>query len=190
MTELIIEPTSTAQWQRIVREAANGVSCELDEHLESYLVFLLMRFSRQSALSDKVMALEYLKGLTAHGEIRNTQLRDVGDQCLLLAGVFPQIAQRRRVRISYFIDLGRSAYNQLSQFLNQSAALLYQDLSHTFVKLTEVLHCMRELDGSRSLSPIEALELWQDTGSKLALSSLRERTKATPAVKNPKSGIH
>ena len=44
MTRLILEPTSVAQWQALVREAQSECNCNLDETLESYLVFLLMRF--------------------------------------------------------------------------------------------------------------------------------------------------
>jgi hypothetical protein len=67
--------------------------------------------------------------------VRNNALRDVGDQCLLVAGVFPHQAERRMVRLSYFVALGQSAYEQLSRFLGRSTAQLYGELSSTFVSL-------------------------------------------------------
>jgi hypothetical protein len=180
MTELILEPTVTAQWQRLVRDAVRDSTHDLGEDLESYLVFLLMRFAQDSTLTHRVMALEYLKGLSARGEARNNALRDVGDQCLLVAGVFPHQAERRMVRLSYFVELGQSAYEQLSMFLGRSTAQLYGELSNAFVSLIEVLHCMRGLGGALDLTPIEALELWQDTGSPRALKTLRGYTTAHP----------
>lgn len=42
------------------------------------------------------------------GRVRDERLRDVADQCLILAGLFPGLA-RRRVSPTYFIDLGRGA---------------------------------------------------------------------------------
>ncbi len=180
MPEFIVEPTATAQWQRLVRDAAAATPLQLDEQLESYLVLLLSRCTRDADAITRVMAIEYLEGMLAGGAQRSAKLRDVGDHCLLIAGLFPHRAERRRVRISYFVDLGRSAYQQLGEALNQSAACLYRELSQTFVSLMDVLHAMRELGGTPSLTPLQAIELWEDTGSPHALKSLGRHSQAQP----------
>ncbi|MGD8498644.1 MAG: hypothetical protein PVG82_07040 [Chromatiales bacterium] len=180
MAELILEPSATADWQRLVHEAAQAATRELDEDLESYLVMLLTRTLRDVDSVHRLMALDYLEGVTATGQLRSVRLRDVGDNCLLMAGMFPQRAERRLVRIGYFVELGRSAYQQLGELLSQSTAQLYSDLSTAFVALMEVLQAMRELGGAPTLSPLEAIELWQDTGSPRALDTLRLETQATP----------
>jgi hypothetical protein len=182
MTSLILEPTSTAQWQRLVQEASTNTSRTLDEELESYLVFLLVRFCEKTDALQRVMALEYLRAVAAQGRIRNERLRDVGDHCLLFAGLFPHVARRRMVRISYFVQLGRGAYQQLSLTLNQSAARLYSDLSSAFVLLMDILQSMRELQAAPCLSAIEAIDLLQDTGSDRALTNLRRYTDAQPVI--------
>lgn len=173
MASLILEPTSTAQWQRLVREASVNSSRKLDEELESYLVFLLARVCGQTELLERVVALEYLHTLKAAGVARNEHLREVGDQCLLFAGLFPHLARKKLVRISYFVQLGCNAYQLLAATLNHTAARLYDDLSSTFVMLMDILHRMREQQGAPCLSPIEAMDLWQDTGSQHALMTLR-----------------
>lgn len=178
MSELILEPTIIAQWQRLIREATDTSAHELDEELESYLVFLLMRFCRDPAFTKRIMAIEFLQSRRAQGQLRNSAVRDVGDQCLLFAGIFPRLAQRRMVKISYFVDLGRSAYHELSEFVSLSAADLYRDLSKAFVSLMEVLHHMCELKGDPLLQPLEAMELWRDTGSAHARQTLRTSTDA------------
>ena len=45
MSELYLQPTPVAQWHALVNEAQLGCDVELGEELESYLVFMLMRFS-------------------------------------------------------------------------------------------------------------------------------------------------
>jgi hypothetical protein len=145
-------------------------------------VFLLQRFCEQTDVLERVMALEYLHSLTAEGRVRNERLRDVGDHCLLYAGLFPHIACKRKVRISYFVQLGRSAYQQLSLALNQSAAQLYSELSFAFVMLMDVLHRVRELQAASCLAPLEAIDLSQDTSSEHALNSLRRYTAAQPVI--------
>lgn len=182
MAALILEPTTTAQWQRLVQEASATASRTLDEDLESYLVFLLARCCAQTDVLQRVMALEYLHGMAAQGRVRNERLRDVGDYCLLFAGLFPHLARKRLVRVSYFVQIGRSAYRQLSEALNQSAASLYGDLSAAFVVLMDILQSMRELQGGQTLSPLEAMELFHDTGSERASRTLRRCTSAQPVL--------
>lgn len=180
MAQLILEPTTTAQWQRLVQEASSNASRTLDEELESYLVFLLARCCGKTDILQRVMALEYLHSLATQGRMRNERLRDVGDHCLLFAGLFPHVARKRLVRISYFVRLGRSAYQQLSEALNKSAARLYSDLSTAFITLMDVLQSMRELQGVPCLSPIDAFDLLQDMGSERARKTLRHYTGGEP----------
>ena len=179
MRTLVLEPTETAQWHMLVTEAAASCDCRLDEGLESYLVFLLMRFAGRPELAASVMALEYLRGMLSLGRLRHEHLRDVGDKCLLYSGLFPRRAERRRVRISYFVDLGQAAYRQLALAPTHAGADLYARLSATFVLLMDVLQAMRGL-GDAGLDPLHTLELWNDTGSRRAYQALRRMTDATP----------
>jgi len=92
MRQLILEPTTQAQWQTLVHEAQYACDRELDETLESYLVFLLMRFTDKPQCMSRVMAQDYLSSQAASGGERVERLRDVGDHCLLFSGLFPQLA--------------------------------------------------------------------------------------------------
>ena len=166
MRRLILEPTTQAQWQTLLHEAQSACDRELDETLESYLVFLLMRFTDKPHCMSRVMAEDYLNSQASSGGQRVGQLRDVGDHCLLFSGLFPQLAERRLVRVSYFVDLGRSSYQQLAELLDRGWASVYRNLSETFVVLMDILQAMRELDGRPALTPFQAMELWSDTGSR------------------------
>lgn len=184
MSSIVVNPTSTAQWHALVSEAETACACQLDEELESYLVFLLMRFAGRPDMASAVLAMEYLNGLVAAGRDRVDQLRDVGDKCLLFSGLFPKRAERRRVKVSYYVGLGRSAYQQLAD--NAAAAVLakfYGHLAEAFVHMMDVLQAMRALGGERGLlSPLEAYDLWADTGSPRALRTLQEGSSALPII--------
>lgn len=181
MSDLVLGPNSTAQWHTLVREAEQAVGCELAEDLESYLVFLLMRFASKPELAHSVLALEYLHGQASGGGLRHERLREVGDKCLLYSGLFPQRARRRRVRLSYFVDLGRGAYHTLAQNSAHLHADTYEALAEDFVRLMDVLQIMRRLRGGEApLDPMAALELFRDTGSAGARRMLREVTDAEP----------
>jgi len=183
--EVLSPSTATEGWLSLVQEAQRAASRELDEELESYLVFLLMRFTREPGLAASVLALEFLRGLQQAGGLRQASLRDVGDKCLLFTGFFPRRAERRRVRLSYFVDLGRAAYQEAAQHSPPGLGGMYQGLAGAFVALMEVLQAMRRLEGrlgggeDRLLDPLAAYELWERTGSRAALEALRALTGAT-----------
>jgi len=181
MPELLIHSSATAEWLSLVNEAETAAALHLDEEMQSYLVFLLMRFTESPELAASVLAMEYLQSMHARGRVGHDQLRNVGDKCLLYSGLFPQRAERRRVKISYFVDLGRSAYQQLSDRLEHGAAAMYHQLANAFVSLMDVLQTMRTLgDRAHQLEPVHAFELWRSTDSQAALRTLREHTQATP----------
>lgn len=182
MAQLILEPTSTAQWHALVGAAEAASERRLDETLESYLVFLLMRFVARPDLAGRTLALDYLRSGAASGQLREAQLRDVGDQCLLFSGLYPQHAERRLVRVSYYVELGRGAYGQLAEHLRHAGAAMYRQLCQGFVALMDVLQAMRALDGAPALTPLQSLELWAETGSQSARQNLRACTDATPLM--------
>ena len=94
---ILTENAPTALWLDLVRESAQRAGVTLDEELESHLVFVLMRHLGDAGLGARVLALDYLEALLAQGSQRTRALRETGDRCLLIAGLFPEQAQRRRV---------------------------------------------------------------------------------------------
>lgn len=181
MSDLVVHPTSTAQWHALVSEAESASGCILKEDLESYLVFLLMRFINQPRMLARVLALDYLDGLSSGDRQRRDKLQEVGDHCLLFSGLFPQQAERRLVRIGYFVDLGRVAYSQTAALTQTQMAAVYADLAREFVSLMDILQTMRSLQGrDEGLSPLKAFELWDETGSQHAYRKLRDLTDAQP----------
>jgi len=125
------------------------------------------------------MALEFLQAQKETGRI-TMQLRDVGDQCLLFSGLFPQIAERRLVKVSYFVDIGRAAYDQLASLVDHHSDRLYGRLAEAFIAIMDVLQAMRGLSGGAVLQPLSAAELWADTGSQSALRTLSDTTDSIP----------
>lgn len=174
---MVLHPTAIAQWQALVNEASAALGKPaLSEELESYLVFLLMRFTGNPGLSSSIMALEFLKSIELLKTARESYLRDVGDKCLLFAGFFPEMAHRRRVKMSYYVDLGRSAYASLSSVHHRALSDLFANLSHDFVLLVDVLHSMRTLDSQKEdIDLLSAEELWCATNSQYAWNVLKKQ---------------
>jgi len=151
MNKLIVQPTAMAQWHALINEAQLAAHRELSEDLESYLVFLLMRFVEKPQIAATIFAVEYIESLLKQGHDRKDKLRDVGDLCLLYSSLFPQRAKRKRVNKTYFIDLGRSAYHHLSILLTQQTAVVFHELAHGFDKVTDVLRATRKVGSGKQL---------------------------------------
>lgn len=172
------KPTALEQWYTLIQEAQSTSTISLQESLESYLVFLLMRFSNKPELSQSVLGMEFLEA--HHSPQYDQLLRDVGDKCLLFSGLFPEQAKRRRVKVSYFIELGQTAYRQLAHH-GPTADALFDSLAQNFVPLRDVLQATRAhtaQDLSENL--LSAMDLWQSHDSQYAFKTLERSGKVLP----------
>jgi len=176
--QFILDSSELSQWHTLVLEAEQDYGCQLNETMQSYLVFTLMRFAKNSQLNAKALALDYLSSHHLPDNLRNEQLRDIGDQCLLVSGLFPQSAEKRLVGAGYYVDLGRSAYHHISTVTQKGIAELYRQLAESFVLLMDLLQTIRQYS-TPVLQPIAAMELWQKTGSRVALKQISDN--AIPA---------
>jgi len=180
MRDIELQPTAAAHWHALVSEAEQKAHHELGEDVQSYLVFLLQRFLSKPEIASRILALDYLAGLLAAGHQQHDKLRDVGDICLLHAGLYPQRARRRRVSVSYYVDLGIGAYHQLHSAASHSLGRLYAQLSERFVPAMDVLQTMRDLGAEEpALDPLTAFDLWETTDSQRARDALTDISTGT-----------
>jgi hypothetical protein len=167
------QPTIAAQWQELVRDAAAWRGHSLDEDLESYLLFMLMRFTSVPDAVHDAVGRQFLEAQALFGAERLEHLRLTGDRCLLLCGLFPEQAKRRLVKVSYFVRIGRSCYCELADRLKAGESELFAQLSEAYVALMDLLQGVRANgDGRPCLDPICAFEQWSDTGSRYAYEVL------------------
>ena len=191
METLILHPTPMAQWHALVEEARMNSDLPLSEDLESYLIFLLMRFTKTPEVVQNIVAVDFLQNIHLLKKENQEHLRDVGDKCLLFSGLFPGIASQRHVRISYYVKLGQNAYSLLSACHQNEMSKLFGNLCQHFVGLMDVLRSLREL-GTHYHVPnlLEAEQLWQDTQSAHALKVLRRTTQGFLLTDNTENLRH
>lgn len=143
MKSIILHPTETSQWHALVNEAQAATQIVLTENTESYLVFVLMRYTQGAKLLDSVLAFDFLHAANRSGKLRLEQFIELGDKSLIFSGLFPGLAARRRVSLDYFIDLGQAAYITASELHQQDSARLFYELSQHFRDLQYILSAMR-----------------------------------------------
>lgn len=143
MFEAFKNGTPVEVWQSLVQDAYERTGHRLDESSESYLVFVLLRYQGDNLLLSRTQGMDWLLAMDLAGTARADALRDVGDRCLLVAGLFPGLAERRRVSVDYFINIGRSAYLGVSDVTRQAYATLYAQLANGYRELVDTLDAMR-----------------------------------------------
>lgn len=171
--QFILDSSELTQWHTLVHEAEQDYGCQLDEAMQSYLVFTLMRFAKNQQLNAHALAIDYLSCHHLPNNLRSEHLRDIGDQCLLVSGLYPQSAEKRQVSVSYYVDLGRSAYHHIGTVTQKGIAELYLQLSDSFILLMDLLQTIRQYS-TPALQPLPAFELWNQTGSRAAFKQISE----------------
>ena len=149
MDDLILYPTEAAQWHALLNEAQAARAVRLDDELESYLVFMMMRFVNAPIVPDTMLSVELLTSLQEVGEVRSTRLRDVGDRCLLVSGLFPDYLTTRQLHPSYLVNMGQIAYGTLSNE-KREVATVYYALSAEFESYVRLLDTIRQTHFERS----------------------------------------
>ena len=144
MSAFVLYPSAVAEWHALIGESEQVCNQYLKEDVESYLVFLLMRFARSAQLANSIIGIDFLKSQQQWTAMHKDKLRDAGDQCLLLAGLFPEQACRRHVQLDYFVEIGRSAYYNLS-YGKTATAELYNNLAEDFICMIDVLQATRRV---------------------------------------------
>lgn len=148
MTAFTYEPTRVAEWRKLVMEGQNRAGLQLTESIENYVVITLDAHTEYVALASTTLAIDYLHNIHINSVRNFKMLRHVGDQCLILAGLFPERTKRKNVSPAYFQQIGENAYYVLSfstHFKQSNRALFYQ-LFENFSDLVQVLKSMRLLN--------------------------------------------
>lgn len=143
MSQLILYPTDTCHWHALVNEAQVATRVILNEDTESYLVFLLMRFSQSSTWVESTVALDFLNAMHVHLPRQIELLRDVGDKSLMFSGFFPEIANKRHVTREYYTEMGQAAYLTASEIQSSESRELYYQLSIQFINMQNILQSIR-----------------------------------------------
>lgn len=144
--DFIIQPTSQAIWFHVVRHAHEQSGYRYDDDIENYLVITLEKFLTNSEFASDTIAIKLLESLSIDRDTTSNELRHVGDECLLLSGLFPERARKRNVSLSYYIGAGKQAYRTLSHQDNDAYnnPALFAALSEHFVGLMDILHLIRK----------------------------------------------
>lgn len=173
--------TETSHWYILLSKAQVASEYYLQADVENYLVYVLTCMSSNTEfLPGSPSSSIYLKPKSKK-ENRLLNIRRVGEQSLVVAGLFPDHATRTGVPLIYLMDKGRDAFGQLSA--SMPGDFVYAYISKNYVRIIDVLHKLSELcGGNHSIDLIQACELWQEAGSQHGWKVIENNIGAFPTA--------
>jgi len=114
----------------VVKDTQKRTGLDLPHHVEAYVVMLLSDFvDRDDFPPETSFAEMFLTIRSDH------QAKQLGDTCLFVSGVIPDLKKHRGINRRYYQDLGSTSYDMASK-MNQE---LFPVLSKHFVFLSEFI---------------------------------------------------
>ncbi len=177
--EIAITTKDSACWHALIGRAEAAECRLLDGDAGRYLVNLLVCYSAREASGENLLAS--LQGRTVVFEaLSSGALRELGDHCLLLSGLMPEMVSSRGLPLTDMVHAGRQAYATLAA---RQADPVYAILAGEFVSLMDLLQTMRELDGrGLQLDLLQLHALWLETGSCKARRLINTYADALPVA--------
>ncbi len=167
----------TEFFHEVVTSALRNQKVDATTGTEFYLVNLLSHFTHLP-VNDEPLGWKLVESQSRSPEERLQALRDVGDHSLYVTGLFADSLERRNVDVDYYVQIGGSAYRQLSRhsrYQRDAQGAIFAELSEKFDRFVEVL---AEVGVGANLgSPtniVSLYERWLRTGSEWTERRLRE----------------
>ncbi|MDO8527469.1 MAG: hypothetical protein Q7T03_07275 [Deltaproteobacteria bacterium] len=168
-----------------VQKALANLQISASEILEFYIVNLLQDFrkteklfeQKDSKMWDKPLALWLAQAMEGDLHTRIRCLKQLGDVSLYTAGVFGESIRKKIIDRDYYIRMGCTAYQSLSQMLTyqKTFAELYAELSLNFPNLVNVLSEVASTTPLNTNQDILRLyERWLATGDERMENMLKE----------------
>jgi hypothetical protein len=142
------EESSCAQWTQLINKAINYCDYKINHHLAHYLVITLQHYSSQLSLPHTIIGKEYLQALELSGIQKGSALRQIGDECLILTGLFPGKIQQKKISLAYTVNIGKMSYLEIfnnPQLSNMNVSV-FQELDQHFIGLVDILYVIRHIE--------------------------------------------
>ena len=114
----------------VVKDTSAKCGYDLPEPIEAYVVMLL------ATHVDKPDFLPDAFGPTLLKLKTSSEAKQLGDTCLFVAGVFPNIGERKGLKRRYYQDIGSTSYEMVAEVQNPE---LFSTLATHFNFLSEFI---------------------------------------------------
>lgn len=176
-TNSLIVVNPTEYFHGLLLGALEQLKIRASEHAQSYLVALLTRFLSAENLYQNGEDGKRLDTLVAQlataleeesAEAKRERLKHMGDFSLYMAGFFTESLTKKLVDVDYYIGMGGTAYESVSQLnLKKADSLLFGELAEKFPLFVDAFSQVSDESSfpRKSDDLLRAYDLWAKTGS-------------------------
>ena len=193
MSELTLLKDSPAFFKALVKEGLESAQVKVSPSVGDYLSRLLMFYVASDHLFSispsgkkhlKSLAELYLQSHSFPASLKGN-LKKMGDMSLYISGFFRESLTKKRVSVEYYMNMGKSAYQSLSEF--QEGAV-FEELAFRFSDLVCVLLQIRKQSSFHQHSDmLTLLDQYMETGSDHLAKDLIREGISLPFNKKPSS---
>jgi hypothetical protein len=127
-------------WANHLDQASRIANVELSPVASAYIATILNQHMIDMTWSHTPIGMNWLEPTHSEYECLHQQRR-IGNQCVVVCGIFPEIATHFNTTVTHYISIGQSAYyfiaTQEETPLEDQA--LFGELSDKFIDITQVL---------------------------------------------------
>lgn len=169
-----IYTSESARWRALLGLAEVESGFVPTQEVEDHLVRLCLAYTEAVRGQPIDHMFDGLIELVATGRTDRRRLAEVGDQALVMCGLFPEFTERMVGPLELVTALGSGAYRAC---VSQSE--LQAELGKEFLTIVDLLQSLREIDMPIDLDPMTAVSLWNCS---LSANSLRRATRSLGLV--------
>lgn len=189
--ELIAD--SRGFFEEVVSEALDRKKIKIQPVVSNYLVDLLKRYLITENLFDSedgsgrkrrsTLAEMFLKSSHLSPAQRVETLKRLGDTSLYISGFFAPSLQRKVVDVSYYVDMGMSAYGTLAEMVREDTfAAVYSEMERKFTEFVDAFSFISLQTMSRQPADLMTLfSLYLETGSEWAHQEILKQGVVPPS---------
>ncbi|MDY6821387.1 MAG: hypothetical protein SVN78_07185 [Deferribacterota bacterium] len=180
-----------ALFAELIDEFEKKLGITLSEYSKIYLMSFLEKLAESYehfyilAIDEKPLIEILLEALHKDLFKKITELKLVGDICLLFSGLYPDYTSNKIIDIDYYINIGRSSYSFIANTYRnlkskEDLYTLYLKLTEEFQSLTSILtEISDEINLLNKNNIYNILNRWNKTGIK-KYSEILKNNKIIP----------
>lgn len=126
----------------LLRAENRGISGPVEDYVVGVLVANLrmdevfVKEEQQNLF--RPMGIEYLRSFKSRPRLED--IREIGDTCLVLTGVFREFIRKRGVSTSYYIDIGKGSYRYAGHLAQKPINKVFTELERNFEDIAAILY--------------------------------------------------
>ncbi len=183
-------------FQEAVEEAFVERKIKTFPYVKSYVVDILKHYLFVENLYDmedssgkktrSTLAEMLLTAQQLGVQEKREKLKKLADSSLYISGFFSDSFQRKIIDIDYYVDMGKTAYSELSHNVDEDTfAKLYKEIARQFIPLVDVLSVISQRASMTNKENIlRMMDVYAKTGSPLIEETLAEKGVFSSATKN------